>query len=722
MLSLIGLAARSQMPTPYVVPNVDWIKYHSQKDLPTGAPTALDANSNVYLTGYIGTSTNANLVVLKYDSTGTQIYPYTYNNGGYDNGKAIRVDAAGNAIVAGVSEDPINGTGEDYVIMKLSPAGSLMWSTPTRFDGGAGNGNDEPNDICVDANGAIYVTGKSRTPNGDNDIVTLKIDGNTGSIMWQHAFDLTNADDEGTAMVLSSNGQRLYVTGYATNSAGNTDFVTYALQTSSGNYDWAPVYFDLGGPDRANAIILSGANIVVTGEMDGSAAGNGTDYLTIKYDGLTGATLWQQPYDGYPGTGANDRATSLARDSTGNIGVVGTALNGNTYEYHTVLYDSTGTQYGLNKESTRLTTSWTDPKICNDTIAHHWYVSGEILRVTKDIHVYQITPSGNTSWRQPIDGQGSDIDMATGVAVNGVGVVYVGALSKNISTDYDFTTIKLNQTPCYWPPDFAAEPVNNGHLYLKNQGQLLRTDTVLANEVLYYTHNTNPRLYIEQNAFDFVFNHEDTVASTLDTLEKIQYSFLGCNPLASMHEYLPRLTSYNYYLGYALSPAITDVKGNERVFIPNYYPYVDLHYFSGAGGIKFYFVVKPGASIREIRMQINGAVSTGIDASTGRLGIAANFGSIQLEQPIAYTVGWTGNVVTIPGQAVWNSMGSNIYSIIPPAYNTAWPLIIQVSQVANSAGAAGTTANLDYSTYYGNNGVSGTATQDWGYDITVDNI
>ena len=67
---------------------------------------------------------------------------------------------------------------------------------------------------------------------------------------------------------------------------------------------------------------------------------------------------------------------------------------GSTYEYHTVLLDSTGTQYAVNTENTGLASLAADPKICNDTIAAHWYVSGEETKIqTKDIFVYQITPN-----------------------------------------------------------------------------------------------------------------------------------------------------------------------------------------------------------------------------------------------------------------------------------------------------------------------------------------
>ena len=98
VLTIVVITAKSQFPWPYTVPNTDWKKFFSSEDAVVSVPTALDANSNVYLAGYVGTIASANLIALKYDSTGVNTYTYMYNNGGPDFAKAIKVDVSGNAI------------------------------------------------------------------------------------------------------------------------------------------------------------------------------------------------------------------------------------------------------------------------------------------------------------------------------------------------------------------------------------------------------------------------------------------------------------------------------------------------------------------------------------------------------------------------------------------------------------------------------------------------
>ena len=98
------------------------------------------------------------------------MFSHTYNNGGYDNSYALKIDASGNCYVAGVSSGV--GTGNDYIIIKLSSTGTQLWTK--RFDSGV-NGVDVAYDLCFDSQGYVYVTGQSNLSNGTSNIVALKL-------------------------------------------------------------------------------------------------------------------------------------------------------------------------------------------------------------------------------------------------------------------------------------------------------------------------------------------------------------------------------------------------------------------------------------------------------------------------------------------------------------------------------------------------------------------
>jgi len=692
VFALVGLCAKAQF-SPYVVPNIDWQNHFGQRDLMSGSPNAIDVNSNVYLAGYTGLSSSAaNLTVLKYDSLGVLQYTASYDNGGYDNANAIRVDIAGFAYIAGVSDG--GATGLDIVVVKVDAAGNIVWSS--RFDGGAGGGHDEAYDLCVDPSGNVCVTGKSQSATG-NDIIALKLNGSSGALIWQHSFNgSANANDEGLGIALSANGHYVYITGTTTDASNGTDLVTFALDGNSGTYHWVPVITNglANANDKAKAIVRNGSNLAVCGTINNN--GN-NDFVVIEYNGMTGSIIFQSTYD-YIGT--NGEATGLATDSAGNIGVVGKVLKGSIYEYHTVLYNNTGTQLAFNIEQTDLATLTVDPKICNDTIAHHWYVSGEKQGITRDMLVYQIAPSGNTAWRKTVDGQYNDIDAATSIAVNGVGVVYLGAFSRNSASNYDFTAVKINQTPVYFPPDIVQnESPMHGHLYYENKGQVIFNDTTVAKEILFACPDFYPGTYFTSTRISYkLFSLMDAASST-DTVQRIDIDMLGANQLADAHPYEPTQGKLSFMEQW-LPDAVTGVQGYQRYFIPNVYPYIDLHYYSNRNGMKLYYVLKPFANPASIRWMVSGANGAAINGSN--LVIKGFNADVTFDRPEVYTINQQGQAVQLQGggQANWTNNGG-VFGINVPTYNPAWPLIIEVDYGNSFYPPVGPNGNQKNATYYG---------------------
>ena len=87
---------------------------------------------------------------------------WAYNNNGKsfyeDRGQQIAIDSQGNIITVGYAQN--HCTDLDIVVLKYNSAGDTLWRA---LYTGMGNYNDEdtPSDICLDATGNIYITGKS---------------------------------------------------------------------------------------------------------------------------------------------------------------------------------------------------------------------------------------------------------------------------------------------------------------------------------------------------------------------------------------------------------------------------------------------------------------------------------------------------------------------------------------------------------------------------------
>jgi Beta-propeller repeat len=83
---------------------------------------AVDSGNNSYVSGYSpGTNASNDIVTIKYDPNGNQIWLQRYNGpgNGNDAGNAIAVDNNGNVYVAGYDTTTAGGT--EMVLIKFSP-------------------------------------------------------------------------------------------------------------------------------------------------------------------------------------------------------------------------------------------------------------------------------------------------------------------------------------------------------------------------------------------------------------------------------------------------------------------------------------------------------------------------------------------------------------------------------------------------------------------------
>jgi hypothetical protein len=111
-----------------------WASRYDSTNCPNASPSGivLDGSNNVIVTG--------SALTVEYDSNGNQLWTAPYA------GKALAVDAGGNAYVTGYSNS--------FNTVKLSPFGSNVWSA-SYMD----IGPTMSQVICVDANTNVYVAG-----------------------------------------------------------------------------------------------------------------------------------------------------------------------------------------------------------------------------------------------------------------------------------------------------------------------------------------------------------------------------------------------------------------------------------------------------------------------------------------------------------------------------------------------------------------------------------
>src|SRR5262249_19215622 len=134
----------------------------------------------------------------------------------------------------------------------------------------------------------VFVTGYSYGTNSFSDYATIAYDSATGTEVWLSRYDdPIHGFDFAYALAISPNGTELFVTGSCDQIDTGTDFVTLAYDAATGKKIWRRRYNGPGNnSDSPSAIVVSpnGEQVFVTGLSSGvSSLDFPFDYITIAY-------------------------------------------------------------------------------------------------------------------------------------------------------------------------------------------------------------------------------------------------------------------------------------------------------------------------------------------------------------------------------------------------------------------------------------------------------
>jgi Beta-propeller repeat len=284
-----------------------------------------------------------------------------------DDGNAVAIDSSGNAYVTGQTKStdfptksPLYGTnkgGFDVFVTKLSPTGSLVYSTYI-----GGSGDDSGNAIALDASGNVFVAGGTKssdfptlgayqsTLKGASNAFVLELN-STGSTLMYSTFLGGTGSDVANGLALDSSGNA-YVAGSTT----STDFPPknplpsetaggfVSELNSSGNALVYSTYLGAGPRDFAAAVTVDAAGkAYVTGGTQSptfktttgvvqSTCGTDANCNGAVYDAFVsviqagGGSLF---YSTFLGGSASDEGLGIAIDSAGDAYVTGVTQSSN---------------------------------------------------------------------------------------------------------------------------------------------------------------------------------------------------------------------------------------------------------------------------------------------------------------------------------------------------------------------------------------------------------
>src|SRR5690554_2212070 len=351
-----------------------------------------------------------------------------------DFSKGIVIDNVGNSYIVGTS---MNGTDFDVVAIKYDPDGNEIWNVSIVAPV---SGYCDAVGIVLDSNNNPIIGGNYFNGGGDYDIFARKLLSLDGSTVWTYHHAGTDNFDELKDLTIDSNDNVILAGGTQEN-ATDSRFVVISL-TSSGTLAWEKSYNPTGGRNFANAVTVDAANnVYATGES--YDATTKLDFYTVKYSS-SGTQEWALRSDG---NYATDRATSIVVALDGSVYIAGTSYRGLYLDDEIMLIKINtlgakvwGNVFGGSDGSNDMVKSLA---VDNNS---HVYLAGSLKNIGngEDFYVAKFRPNGSKHWDYTYQGPANGFDIANEIRISPNFDIYVAGTSSTSTTSNDYLTVKLD--------------------------------------------------------------------------------------------------------------------------------------------------------------------------------------------------------------------------------------------------------------------------------------
>ena len=425
-------------------------------------------------------------LTVKFNLNGTVKWPYQvsnntgYNKAGDNRESIVRMDTAGNVIVAGYI---YSGSNKNIHVMKLNKdtGSNTVGGWEKRQEGGY---QDEvPGGLFVNSS-YVYMAGSIYSGTTAYDLYIAKYDISTGELLESAIFNTTGGNDEiPTDITVNSSGE-VFVTGNTINASTHyKDWLT-AKYSANLNLLWSKTFDGIAGKnDGAVGLGLfvdtipdpDKEYIYVAGSSDTNAAASDVDYYMIKYD-----------------AGSLNRPTGLDAETV-NTGRIDLAWTDNSNNETGFKVERCATA-GCSNFATIYTgviagqTTYQDTTVASDTI-YRYRVCSYIASPAENSYYSEADEANTTvlnptasTWIYTYDGSGND-EAASISAGPDLHPVVTGARGIGVEAN-DYYTIKINRSnataiwkgnwdDAYMGEDdsFAVAVDNNNDVIVSGKGQ-----------------------------------------------------------------------------------------------------------------------------------------------------------------------------------------------------------------------------------------------------------
>jgi len=280
-----------------------WNRTWGESDYEQCRAVTLDSLGNIYIAGRtdidLGSNYSYDMYLVKYDSLGVQIWNRTWGGSEYDECSAIAVELSNSIYLAGNTES--FGAGEnDMCLVKYDSTGVQLWNRTW-----GGSDYDECRDIALDSENNIYLTGDTESRwEGFDDICLVKFD-NSGELQWNHTWG-ERFNEDSYALTLDS-AENIYLAGITISMSSGHNDLFLAKYDNSGEQQWIITW---GGrfDDICRAMAFdSSENLYLIGYSESRLEGTwNIDMFLLKYSSIPQIIINSpSPYDSFGDTPPN---------------------------------------------------------------------------------------------------------------------------------------------------------------------------------------------------------------------------------------------------------------------------------------------------------------------------------------------------------------------------------------------------------------------------------
>ncbi len=182
-----------------------------------------DAAYNQWVCGAADVGATTDMAAMKQNLYGTRLWTVTYNGTANDNDSAVAISYLPNnlTVVTGRSREIINGGIHDVITTILIDSGTVLWTQHYYGD----SLNAIPTAMTTDTSGNIYISGYYQSASQALNALVLVYD-QSGALLYYDKYNgASNLNDRFNDLTLD-NQNNICVTGQSYSASNNSDYVT----------------------------------------------------------------------------------------------------------------------------------------------------------------------------------------------------------------------------------------------------------------------------------------------------------------------------------------------------------------------------------------------------------------------------------------------------------------------------------------------------------------